>query len=77
MESTRTVCVAAVPSLGANRVPEIIGAVTVLTIMATIAAVLRFVARSVQSAQYGYDDWLMVVALVRSGTRIYDAPQSC
>ncbi|KAL8893717.1 MAG: hypothetical protein Q9192_004995 [Flavoplaca navasiana] len=73
MESTRTVCVAAVPSLDANRVPEIIGAVTVLTILATIAVVLRFFARSVQSAQYGYDDWLMVVALI--GQYIFSAIQ--
>ncbi|KAL8993133.1 MAG: hypothetical protein Q9169_006576 [Polycauliona sp. 2 TL-2023] len=64
MENTRTICIEAVPWLGANRVPEIIGAVTVLTILAAVAVGLRFFARSMQSAHYGYDDWLMVFSLV-------------
>ncbi|KAL8751868.1 MAG: hypothetical protein Q9199_006134, partial [Rusavskia elegans] len=64
MESTRTVCVAAAPWLGDNRVPEILGAVTTLIVLATIAVALRFFARAVQGAPYGYDDWLILFALV-------------
>lgn len=77
MESTRTVCVAAAPWLGDNRVPEILGAVTTLIVLATIAVALRFFARAVQSAPYGYDDWLILFALVGAAQRTNDTAKSC
>ncbi|CAO1599701.1 hypothetical protein XANCAGTX0491_003417 [Xanthoria calcicola] len=64
MESTRTICVAAAPWLGQNRVHEILGAVTTLIFLATVAVVLRFIARGIQAAPYGWDDWLILFALV-------------
>ncbi|KAI4224119.1 MAG: hypothetical protein L6R36_004904 [Xanthoria steineri] len=64
MENTRTICVAAAPWLGQNRVHEILGAVTTLIFLATVAVVLRFIARGLQAAPYGWDDWLILFALV-------------
>lgn len=64
MENTRTVCIAAVPWLDNSRVPEILGALTTLTVLATMAVILRFFARRVAGASYGADDWLILLALV-------------
>ncbi|KAI4114152.1 MAG: hypothetical protein LQ338_008046, partial [Usnochroma carphineum] len=61
---TRKICVEAAPSLGHSRGPEFMGAVTVLLVLATIAVVLRFLARNVSRSSYGYDDWLILFALV-------------
>lgn len=69
MESTRTICVAAAPWLGQTRVHEILGAVTTLIFLATVAVVLRFIARGIQAAPYGWDDWLILFALVRPAPR--------
>ncbi|KAL8767561.1 MAG: hypothetical protein Q9209_005978 [Squamulea sp. 1 TL-2023] len=57
-------CVAAVPWLGHNRGPEVIGALTTLTILAAVAVALRFLARSISGSKYGWDDWLILFALV-------------
>ena len=62
--NTRSICIAAAPYLAETRVPEIIGAVTVLTILAVAAVILRFLARSSTIARYGVDDWLILFALV-------------
>ncbi|KAL8911905.1 MAG: hypothetical protein Q9171_002989, partial [Xanthocarpia ochracea] len=64
ISSTRSICVEAVPWLEDNRGPEIVGAVTTLTILATIAVVLRFLGRNISGAPCGVDDWLMLFALV-------------
>ncbi|KAL8929133.1 MAG: hypothetical protein Q9172_000568 [Xanthocarpia lactea] len=64
MARTRSICTAAAPYLAETRVPEIIGAVTVLTILAVAAVILRFLARSSTTARYGVDDWLILFALV-------------
>ncbi|KAL8964538.1 MAG: hypothetical protein Q9183_004385 [Haloplaca sp. 2 TL-2023] len=61
---TRSICIDAVPELSETRGPEVVAAVTVLTVLATIAVALRFLARHVARAQYGWDDWLMLLALV-------------
>lgn len=66
MAKTRSICTAAAPYLAETRVPEIIGAVTVLTILAVAAVILRFLARSSTTARYGVDDWLILFALVNS-----------
>ncbi|KAL8652546.1 MAG: hypothetical protein Q9210_002615 [Variospora velana] len=64
MVNTREICVAAVPWLNDNRGPEITGSLAILIILATIAVVLRFVARHITQTSYGLDDWLMFFALV-------------
>ena len=64
LTSTRSICVAAVPWLEDNRGPEIVGAITTLTVLATIAVVLRFLGRNISGAPCGVDDWLMLFALV-------------
>lgn len=64
MVHTRTICIDAVPWLNHNRGPEIVGALTTLTIIATIAVILRFLARRVSGSLYGWDDWLILFALV-------------
>ncbi|KAI4167394.1 MAG: hypothetical protein LQ343_007247 [Gyalolechia ehrenbergii] len=62
--NTREICVDALPWLGHDRSPEYFGAVTVLLILSTLAVVLRFLARSIARSSYGYDDWIMLFALV-------------
>ncbi|KAL8896453.1 MAG: hypothetical protein Q9192_003087 [Flavoplaca navasiana] len=64
MANTRTICIAAAPYLGDTLVPEIIGSITVLTILAVGAVILRFLARSLTNVSYGLDDWLILFALV-------------
>ncbi|KAL8820355.1 MAG: hypothetical protein Q9223_001404 [Gallowayella weberi] len=64
LAQTRTICIAAVPWLNDNRGPEIVGAVSTLTVLATIAVGLRFLARSFSGSKYGWDDWLILFALV-------------
>ncbi|KAI4275875.1 MAG: hypothetical protein LQ337_002880 [Flavoplaca oasis] len=64
MANTRTICIAAAPYLGDTLVPEIIGSITVLTILAVGAVILRFLARSLSNVSYGLDDWLILFALV-------------
>ncbi|KAL8916159.1 MAG: hypothetical protein Q9172_006430 [Xanthocarpia lactea] len=64
LTSTRSICVAAVPWLEDNRGPEIVGAITTLTVLATIAVVLRFLGRNISGAPCGVDDWLMLFALL-------------
>ena len=64
LASTRRICVEAVPWLNDNRGPEIVAAITVLTLIATIAVALRLLARRISNLKFGTDDWLIVVALV-------------
>ncbi|KAL8869306.1 MAG: hypothetical protein Q9174_004369, partial [Haloplaca sp. 1 TL-2023] len=62
--TTRSICIEAVPELDQTRGPEVVAAITVLTVLATIAVALRFLARHVARAQYGWDDWTMLFALL-------------
>ncbi len=67
MANTRSICVTAAPYLADTLVPEIIGSITVLTILAVGAVILRFLARSLTNVPYGVDDWLILFALVNIG----------
>lgn len=49
-----------------DRSGAIIGAITAVTILATIAVILRFMARRVIRAKIMADDYFTVAALVRS-----------
>lgn len=61
---TRAICIEAVTWMNDNRGPEIVAATATLTVLATIAVILRFLARRIAKAPYGIDDWLILVALV-------------
>ncbi|KAL9585101.1 MAG: hypothetical protein Q9212_001727 [Teloschistes hypoglaucus] len=64
MANIRTICLEAVPWLHRNRGPEVVGALTTLTVVATLAVALRLLARRVSGSPYGWDDWLILFALV-------------
>ncbi|KAI4113392.1 MAG: hypothetical protein LQ345_005618 [Seirophora villosa] len=64
MVNIREICSAAVPWLNHNRGNEVVGAVVALTVLATTAVVLRFLARHMTRTSYGLDDWLMLFALI-------------
>lgn len=68
MVNTREICSAAVPWLNHNRGNEVVGAVGALTVLATTAVVLRFLARHMTRTSYGLDDWLMLFALVSASS---------
>ena len=51
-----------------SRVSHIYGATVSLVVAATFAVALRLVARRFSAAKYGWDDWMLVLALVRTDT---------
>lgn len=57
-------CSVAVPSLKDSQQTKIIAVVVVMTFTSTLAVVLRFIARYLSSAKYGYDDLFIIIALV-------------
>ena len=64
--STRSICTKEVPWLNDNRGPEIVTAITIMTLLAIISVILRSIARRVTNIAFGIDDWLIVVSLVTS-----------
>ena len=66
LSSTRRICIQAVPWLNDNRGPEVVAAITIMTVLATIAVIMRYMARRISNLKFGMDDWLIVVALVRT-----------
>ena len=62
--STRQICVQAVPWINDNRGPEIVAIITGLTVLSTIAVVLRIMARRISKIKLGVEDYLIIVALV-------------
>lgn len=63
--STRSICTKADPWLSDNRGPEIVATITILTLLGTIAVVLRCLARRISNLSFGADDWLIGLAMVR------------
>lgn len=51
-------------NIDATKGPAIIAALTILSVLATIAIVLRFVVRWNTKAQYRFDDWTILSAYV-------------
>ena len=49
-----------------NHGPHIITGCLIVAILATIAVILRFLARRLQKSKIGADDYLILLALVRS-----------
>lgn len=64
--STQSVCAKAAPWLTHSRGPEIFAAIIILTVISTIAFLLRVLARRFAKQPFGVDDWLIVLALVSS-----------
>ena len=56
--------VASTPDGRDSQTKEIYGAVTTITIIATVAVILRIVARKKSEASLSYDDYSIVLALV-------------
>ena len=64
--STQSICAKAAPWLNENQGPEVVAVVTILTAFATIAFILRVIARKLTKLNFGADDWLIALALVSS-----------
>ena len=56
-----------------SRTEELYGGTITLTIIATIAVVLRFASRRISQASYWWDDWAIVIALA-SGIGPWSCP---
>ena len=59
-----SLCLSAVPSLGESRQQEILGTIVFLMVVAIVAVGMRLMARRISAAGWGWDDWLICVALV-------------
>lgn len=58
-------CGAAVPKLRDDRAKEITGSIIVLLVIMTIIVILRLILRKILVAKYDWDDFLILVAVVR------------
>ena len=41
--------------------PQVVAAVAVVTVLSTVAIILRFVARYLKNAPLGWSDWLIII----------------
>ena len=57
-------CLQAVPSLSDSRESTVLGSIITLLTLATLAVILRLIARKVSPMFFGVDDLLIVLALV-------------
>ena len=64
LSKTAEICVEAVPWLTESRQPEFFGAIITLLILSSIAVLLRFMARKITRQNFGWDDWLILAALI-------------
>ena len=51
-----------------SRASDVYGATISLVVAATFAVALRLIARKISAANYWWDDWTLVLALVRTET---------
>jgi len=63
MEKTK---MAATPDLSQNRQAELRITMIFITVLATCFVGLRFYARGLKQVRYGWDDWVILFALVSS-----------
>ena len=61
---TQRICSNAVPWLKDSRQSVVVASITSLLVLATVAVILRVVARRIAKVKFGIDDWLIGVALV-------------
>ena len=54
------------PGSGQNQATKLITILAILTSLCLIMVSLRFIARTVGRKHFGWDDWTMLAALVRS-----------
>ena len=47
-----------------NHAAEVWGETITLTVAATIAVILRFIARKISPASFWWDDWTIIISLV-------------
>ena len=66
LPAARKICIQAVPWLNDTRGPKIVAAVATLTTLAIVAVLLRLQARRISKLRFGWDDWLIVFALMFS-----------
>ncbi|KAL9602755.1 MAG: hypothetical protein Q9219_001598 [cf. Caloplaca sp. 3 TL-2023] len=59
----RQLCLAAIPSLTDTRGGELVATVAILMVIATVAVILRLLARRVSASKLGTDDYLIILAL--------------
>ena len=59
-----------------NQAAKILTVTGILTSLSIVTVVVRFIARAKGSKHYGWDDWTMLAALVRSLFRIVRAAYS-
>ncbi|KAI4136930.1 MAG: hypothetical protein L6R39_007558 [Caloplaca ligustica] len=64
IELAQRVCLNAIPSLNDSRETEIVAMVAVMTVVSTIAVILRLLGRRISAAPYGVDDFFIIVALI-------------
>ena len=62
--TTQRICSSAVPWLNDSRQLYVVVSVSVLVALATVAVILRVVARRITKVKFGIDDWLIGLALV-------------
>ena len=64
VSTTQRICGNAVPWLRDSRQLNVVVSVCVLLGLATVAVILRVVARRISKVKFGIDDWLIGLALV-------------
>ena len=64
LKVAQQLCLSVIPSLDDSRGREIVSVVAVMTVVSTIAVILRLIGRRISAAPYGVDDFLIIVALV-------------
>ena len=64
ISSTQRICSDAVPWLNDDRGVVVVVCMTILLALATVAVILRVLARRISRVDFGIDDWLIGVALV-------------
>ena len=60
----RELCTAAIPSLKDSRQPEIIATFVIIMGLALLSVLLRLISRKISITKFGWDDYLIVFALV-------------
>ena len=62
--STQKICGETVPWLNENRGSDVVVSTSILLALATIVVIMRVFARRIAKLKFGYDDWLVGLALV-------------
>ena len=62
----REVCTSAVPALNDSRAPQVIAVFVIITLLSITSVFLRLISRKISNIKYGWDDYLIIIALVRN-----------